>query len=258
MRKPSILIVLFTLAALGQQAQAPVELTSEPSHHLVVDNKMVRAFAVSIDPGKSTLMHRHGHDYLSVSVGDAQIMNAKEGAQPAPVTFKDGDVRFAPSGIVHAVTNTGTTQFRNATIELLNPTTNQKPCTESCSVPVACDSADKAKCATVTKVFTSDQWTVSLVTLPAGGTWGQHSHAGGFLVVSLTDDDVAMKNQGQPDAHTKSKAGDIEWHNPVAHTVTNSGKNTAKSVLLEFNSQPAGGGSQSASTRDALRSQDRK
>ncbi|MGC2695978.1 MAG: hypothetical protein WA738_09320 [Candidatus Angelobacter sp.] len=258
MRKLPILIVVLALAAVSQQPQPPVELTSEPSHHQVLDNAFVRVFAVTIDPGKSTLMHRHGHDYLTVSIGDAQIMNAKEGAQPAPVTFKDGDVRFAPSGVVHAVTNTGSTQFRNATIELLGPTTNQKACAEACSVSVPCDSADKAACVTVNKVFTADQWTATLVTLPPGAKYAQHAHPGNFLVVSLTDGDVTMKSQGQPDVPTHPKTGAVTWNNPVVHTVTNTGKTTAKTVVLEFKGQPSGGGSQSASARDALKSQDHK
>ncbi len=100
MRKLSVVSLFFILAltAWTQQAQAPVEITAEPHHHLVVENKFVRAFAFSVDPGQSTLMHRHGHDYISIFVGDTQTMNAKEGAQPAPATFKDGDVKFAACG----------------------------------------------------------------------------------------------------------------------------------------------------------------
>src|SRR3954447_1275856 len=105
------LFAILALTAWTQQAQAPVEIISEPSHHLVLENMFVRVFAVSVDPGKSTLMHRHGHDYLSVALGDSQIMNTKEGAQPVPVAFKDGDVRFSAAGLVHAVSDSGSTPF---------------------------------------------------------------------------------------------------------------------------------------------------
>lgn len=250
MRKLSIVtlfsvLALTALTAWTQQAQAPVEITSEPSHHLVFENMFVRVFAVSVDPGKSTLMHRHGRDYLGVTLGDSQITNTKQGAQPAQVTLKDGDTRFTPAGLVHAITNTASAPFHNRTIELLQPTTNQKACTESCEIPVPCDSADKTKCVTVTKLITADQWSVTQITLPPGAKYPQHTHLANFLSIPLTDADVTMKNQDQPEATRHSKTGEIAWNNPVVHTVTNSGKTTAKTIVLEFRGRPAGEGSES-------------
>jgi len=256
MRKFSILILFFVLPLLSQQAQAPVEITSEPSHHLAIANLFVRVFQVWVEPGKSSLVHRHTHDYLSVSVGDAQIINAKEGAQPVPASFKDGDVRFTKAPLVHAVTNAGSTPFRNATIELLGPTTNQKPCTESCSIPVPCDSADKAACASVVKVMAADQWSVTQITLPPGAKYAQHTHLANFLVVPLTDADLTMQDQDQPAVVRHSKAGVVTWNNPVVHTITNTGKTTAKSVVLEFRGRPAGEGSESMGGKDAPKPHD--
>lgn len=234
MRKLSIatLFVILALTAWTQQAQAPVELTAEPHHHLVVENKNVRAFAFSVDPGQSTLVHRHGHDYVSVFIGDGQFLNAKEGAQPVPVSFKDGDVKFTPP-LVHAVTDTGSGPARNATIELLQPTTNQKACTESCSVPVPCDAADKSACVTVVKAYTSDQWTVTIITQPAGSKYAEHSHAGGFLTVALTDSDLTVNVKGKSTVN-HSTTGDMKWHEPETHSVTNTGKTTTKVAVLEF------------------------
>jgi quercetin dioxygenase-like cupin family protein len=250
------LCFILALTAWTQQAQAPVEITSEPHHHLVLDNMFVRVFAVSLDPGTTSLMHRHGHDYLSVSIGDAQIMNTKEGAQPVAVSFKDGDVRFTAAGLVHAVANAGSGPFRNRTIELLAPTTNQKACTEACAIPVPCESADKATCASVVKLFTSDQWSVTMVTLPPGAKYAQHTHLANFLTVPLTEADVTMKNQDQPETVVHSKVGELIWNNPVVHVVTNSGKTTAKTVVLEFRGRPAGEGSESLGPKDAPKPHD--
>jgi hypothetical protein len=36
-------------------------------------------------------------------------------------------------------------------------------------------------------------------------------------------------------AVSHSKTGDIIWHEPVTHSVTNTGKNTTKVAVLEFN-----------------------
>lgn len=235
MRKLSVATLFFILAltAWTQQAQAPVEITSEPHHHMVVENNFVRAFAFSVDPGKSTLMHKHDHDYVSVFIGDSSGTNQKEGGQPAPVSFKDGDVKFAAAGVVHLVADTGTTPIRNATIELLKPTTNAKACTESCAVEIPCDSADKTKCVSVVKAFGSDQWQVTIVTIPAGSTYPEHTHAGGVLTVALTDSSVIMRSKSRArDIH--SKVGDIQWHEPETHVVINNGKTPAKIAVLEF------------------------
>ncbi|HKD81955.1 MAG TPA: hypothetical protein VKH81_19835 [Candidatus Angelobacter sp.] len=256
MRKLSTLLLLFVLPLLAQQAQAPVEITSEPHHHLVLDNLFVRVFAFSIAPGESTLMHHHGHDYLSVFIGDSQGMNIKDGAQPAPVAFKDGDTRFAAAGLNHIVTNTGKTPLRNLTIELLGPTTNQKTCTESCAIAIPCDSADKAACVSVTKLITADQWSTTLVTLPPGAKYARHTHLANFLVVPLTDSEVTMQNQDQPATPVHEKTGEVAWNNPVVHTITNTGKNTVRTVVLEFRGRPSGEGSESAGPKEAPKPHD--
>ena len=239
------LFAVLALTAWTQQAQAPVEITAEPSHHLVFENMFVRAFAVSVDPGQATLMHHHGHDYLGITLGDSQITNTKQGAQPAQVSIKDGDVKFTPAGLVHAITNNASAPFHNRTIELLQPTTNQKACTESCEIPVPCDSADKSKCVTVTKLITADQWSVTQITLPPGAKYPQHTHLANFLTLPLSDADITRKNQDQPEASAHSKTGELTWNNPVVHTVTNSGTTTAKTIVLEFRGRPAGVGSES-------------
>ena len=51
-------LVFLATAALAQQQQQPVEITSEPSHHLVFQNEYVRVFDVTVAPKASTLVHR--------------------------------------------------------------------------------------------------------------------------------------------------------------------------------------------------------
>jgi quercetin dioxygenase-like cupin family protein len=231
------LLFILALTAWTQQAQAPVEVTAEPHHHKVIDNMFVRVYAVEVEPGQSSLMHRHGHDYLSVSIGDAQISNTREGAQPVTVNFKDGDVRFTAAPLVHAVGNTGDKPFRNRTIEIMQPTTNQKACTESCAVPAPCDAADKTTCPSVVKLFTADQWSVTLVTLPPGAKYPQHTHPGNYLNVPLADADVTVTKQDQAETIVHFKAGEVTWNNPAVHAATNNGKTTSRVVMLEFKPQ---------------------
>ncbi len=241
--------LLLLSPAFPQQAQAPVEITAEPHHHLVLENLFVRAFAVSVEPKTSTLMHRHGHDYISVALGDSEIQNTKEGGQPATVKFKDGDVRYSPAGLVHAVADPADQPFRNITIELLQPTTNQKVCTESCSIPVHCEGGEKS-CASVTKVMTADQWSITQITIPAGGSYPRHTHLANFLLIPLTDLNLKARNQDRPETTVTGKPGAVLWNNPVVHSVTNPGAQPARLVVLEFRGRPAGEGSESMGPQD--------
>lgn len=239
MRRTILAALLLLTLSLWAQQTSPVDITAEPHHHKVVDNAFIRAYAVQVDPKASSLMHRHSHDYLSISLGDAEILNAKEGAQPVTAKFKDGDVRFTAAPLVHVVTDTLDTPFRNITVELMQPTTNQKACTESCSIAVPCDAADKTQCVTVDKVMGSDQWTVTRITLPAGARYPQHAHAGHFLVIPLTDADLKVKNQNGSEAEDHPKTGQVRWNDPLTHAITNAGSTPAKVVVLEFNGSPS-------------------
>lgn len=240
----AVACLLLTSSAWAQQ-KASVEITSEPNHHRLLDNMFVRVYAVTVNPKASTLMHHRGHDYLTVALGNSEIQNIKEGSQPATVRFKDGDVRFATAGLVHAIANKGDTAFRNVTIELLQPTTNQKACTESCAIPVPCGSTDKARCPSVTKIMTSDQWSVTEVVMPPGSTYPRHTHLANFVVVPLTDADVKMRDQDGPETEAHHKAGEVRWNNPIVHTVVNAGSQPTKVVVLEFRGRPSGEGSES-------------
>lgn len=240
-------LMLFAVSAWPQQP-APVEITSESSHQMVLENMYVRAFAVTVNPKASTLMHRHGHDYIAVALGDSEIQNVREGAQPVTVKFKDGDVRYTPAGLVHAVGNGSDQPFRNITIELLQPTTNQKACTESCAIPVTCEK--NVPCASVTKVMTADQWSVTQITIPAGGSYPQHTHLANFLVVPLTDGDMKVRVQDAAETMSHEETGKVAWHNPVIHTMTNTGSKPVRAVVLEFRGRPAGEGSESMGPQD--------
>ncbi len=241
---------LFLSLSAGAQQKDPVEITSEPSHHLVMENMFVRVFAVTVNPKASTLMHRHSKDYISVALGESEIQNTKQGAQPVVVKFKDGQVGYAAAGLVHAVSDNGEGTFRNLTIELMQPTTNQKACTEACDVPIPCASADKAQCVTETKVMGSDQWSVTQLVVPPGAVYPQHTHLANFLVIPLTDGDAKVRVQDGPETSAHFEAGKPTWNNPVVHTLTNTGSKPVRTVVLEFRGRPAGEGSESMGNPD--------
>lgn len=225
---------LFVATCISSFAQEAVEITNEPSHHQVLENESVRVFDVTVRPGAPTKVHRHTHDYLAVAIGDSEIINAKQGAEPATVVFKDGDTRFAAAGLVHAVSTKGDSAFHNITIELLGATTGQHACTTSCSVPLPCDATDKSTCPSADILVSSDQWTATRITMPAGAIAPMHTHASGFLVVPITEVNFKEKAQDGKVTEVHLKPGQVSWSKPITHEATNAGSQTAKLILLEF------------------------
>src|SRR5579859_2153723 len=122
-------LVLLATATLAQQQQT-VEITSEPSHHQVLQNEYVRVFDVTVAPKASTLVHRHNSDYLFVTLGDSDVVSVRPGEKPVALKLKDGEVRYTPGNFAHAAINESERPFHNITIELLKPTTHYRKCEE--------------------------------------------------------------------------------------------------------------------------------
>jgi hypothetical protein len=227
---------VFLLLAFMVVAQQPgeVEITAEPSHHQVFANSYVRVFDVSAPPKASTLVHWHRYDYAFVTLGDADLINARVGQKPGPLVLKDGEVRFTPGGFAHAITNRSDSVFRNITIELLQSASNVNPCTTACSIPIPCASANKSACPTEEQLITSDQWTLNRVTLPPSATLEKHAHRTPHLAVAVSDLNLIQKFEDGSTKEIHGKPGALNWVNPVVHTVVNSAPVEAKFVTLEF------------------------
>ena len=115
------LIVVFSLRA---QAPEPAKLPGEPHHHLKIDNEYVRAYYVEVPPHEETQLHQHDHDYIYVSLGPADVINAVLNKPEVHVVLKDGETHFTRGGFAHVARNLSDAPFRNVTIELLKPQDN--------------------------------------------------------------------------------------------------------------------------------------
>ena len=111
---------LLTLPLLAALAVAPeVEITSEPSHHLVLENEHVRVFQVEIAPNTASLLHRHRHDYLFVALGDSHVSNEVVAKAPVDLKLANGETRFTAGNFTHVARNLSDQPFRNVTIDLI-------------------------------------------------------------------------------------------------------------------------------------------
>jgi quercetin dioxygenase-like cupin family protein len=224
-------ILLLSVAALFGQGTSEVEITSEPHHHLVLENPYARAFYVEAPPGKATLMHRHRHDYIFVTLGDSHVSNEVEGWKPIDLTIKDGETRFAPGDFAHIARNLAKTPFRNVTIELMQDAESRKN-------PYKWDE-DRAlhvfNKGTQDVMFAKDGVRVSEFELQPGGMVPSHRHNGPVLMVAVNNLELHNDLQGQKPAMVDLKSGEVKWFNAgFTHSLMNPGKSAAKFVTLEF------------------------
>src|SRR5271165_938866 len=239
------LLPLFLLLALsgaavfsqdaGKVAPAPVEVAAEPSHHLKIENEYVRAYFVEIAPGQSTLMHHHGTDYVAVAIGASEVDSVSPDGTTKHIVFQDGQVNYAPAGVVHAVANKGPATFRNATIELLQ-NQGHLVCVKNCeSDPRAKDwpaLPDFAKA-----IGYGDSFRIIAVTIKPQQTisiTGSSPH----LVVPLTDAHMQLVNPGKPPQDVTRHAGEILFHQPHPPNTTTTNTGTEDIRLIEIYFKP--------------------
>jgi quercetin dioxygenase-like cupin family protein len=232
MRKSRAAGLLFLATAALAQHQQSVEITSEPTHHLVFQNEYVRVFNVTVAPRATTLVHRHNYDYLFVTLGDSDVVSVRPGEKPVALKLKDGEVRFTPGNFAHAAVNQSDRPFHNITIELLKPSSNVKTCTDSCD-----DLSDPCAgiCTQRRKLISSDQWSVWLITVPPTAHAEKYLHAVPQLIVPVSNLGFGAKD-GSNDTPIIRGSGQIDWltGSPM-HALINNTKTSASFIALEFN-----------------------
>lgn len=237
--KSVLVSLLLTLAAIpvfaqeGKKSAPPseVEITAEPNHRLVFQNSYVRVFQVEVAPHTATLMHRHRHDYLFVTLGPSEISNEVQGKAAVTLKLQEGETRFTQGNFAHIARNLAATPFRNVTIELLRDQESdraQQKWDEDRGVHVLHGGTQEI-------LFVKDGVRVSETELQTAGVLPKHHHGRPELIVAVTD--LLFRNDviGQAASNIEMKSGDVKWEEAgVTHTVTNVGKEAAKFVTLEF------------------------
>jgi quercetin dioxygenase-like cupin family protein len=236
MTRRALFLLIATL--LAAQATIPeVEVAAEPHHHLTFENKSVRVFNVEVPPHADTLMHWHRYDYIYVTLGATEVINAVKDKPPVTVKLQDGETRFSAAPFAHIARNLTDQPFRNVTIEILE----DQALRNSTAKWDEDRALDVLQGGTKQILFIKDGIRVTEFELPPGGVVPMHHHAGPHLLVAVTDLDIRSDVQsddkkgphGPMPAHFKS--GDSKWlPGAYSHTITNTGTKPAKFVTLEF------------------------
>jgi quercetin dioxygenase-like cupin family protein len=224
--------VLILTTAFAQTPPASVEITAEPHHHFVLENEFVRVFNLEVAPHESTLVHRHGHDYIYVVLGPSEVENTVQSKPPVQLKFADCDTRFLDGGFAHAARNLANTTLRNVTIELLQDQKAHKTPPPKWDEERGLNILEKG---TQDILFVKDGVRVSEIELQPGGMIPSHRHKGPHLLVAVTDLEVRSDVEGQGPMPGHFKSGEVKWlPGGYTHTLTNVGQHPAKFVTLEF------------------------
>jgi hypothetical protein len=219
---PILLLLSFLLVA---QTESGVEITSEPSHHKSFENEYVRVFRVWVQPHASTLLHRHRHDYVFVTLGDADISNEVEGKSPVEAKLADGETRFVSGNFAHVARNLSDQPFRNVTIELL-----QDEQMRSAVPHWTEESGEENFPGGHGKIlFVKDGVRVSSVDLEPGTQLPKEDFKGPTLLVAINQ--MQLSN-GRTHREELTPGAQLWSDGPLAKT--NVGKQPARFITLEF------------------------
>jgi hypothetical protein len=118
--KSTFLMALLALAPFSGAQSAP-DMASAPHYRQLIANDRVRVFALTLRPLERT-MARHDHNFVVIALLDSDVVMWPEGdSDILSFHFSQGDVRFYPGGHALGLRNDRTTEYRNITVEFLDP-----------------------------------------------------------------------------------------------------------------------------------------
>lgn len=210
-------------------AQKPVEITSEPGHHLVLRNQYTRVFQVELPPHAATQLHLHRSSYLFVNLGPAEIENEVQGKSPVKMKLADGQTELAQGPFAHVIKNVGDTAFRNVTIEILRPLSPGAQGT----APERGLSVDSGLI--IDTLYDTAQVRVSEFQLNPGAHVDIHRDKWPHLLVAVSDLKLRDQRPNGRGVDLNQKAGDVSWsQGGHAHSFTNLGLQQAHWIDVEF------------------------
>jgi mannose-6-phosphate isomerase-like protein (cupin superfamily) len=198
--------------ATGAGAQSPgvVDVTQEPSHHLVLSNDYVKVLDVTVAAHATTLVHRHVDDYFFITLGTADITNSRLGGLRVQMALKDGAINFAAGGFAHSVTVTGNEPLHNITVAFVHPATHVVYCDSACAKPVPCLMG--MACASVNRALESDQWTIDSVTIPPQAELAGVASAGHpVLVIGVSPVQLTRGRPSTGESLVRGGPGKFVW-----------------------------------------------
>lgn len=116
-----LLFLGLILVASLASAQTPSDIAAEPHHHLLLKNRQVRVFALTLAPREQAFV-RHTHNFLFVPLQDGELVLWSAGTSAVQhFTFRRGGAHFWMGARVAGMRNDASSPFRAVIVEFLNP-----------------------------------------------------------------------------------------------------------------------------------------
>ena len=118
MKVPLLMLLFLTPVAWAQTAP---DMALAPHYQQLLKNDQVRVFALTLKPLERT-MARHDNNFLVIALLDCDVVMWPEGQSDiVDFHFNPGDVRFYAGGHGVGLRNDRTSEYRNVTVEFLDP-----------------------------------------------------------------------------------------------------------------------------------------
>ena len=253
-------LVLVLVISLRAQAPEPMPLAhgnvpGEPHHHLKIENEYVRVYYVEVPPHDETQLHQHDHDYLFVTLGDSDVMNAVLDKPEVHLTLKDGETHFTRGGFAHVARNLADTPFRNVTVELLRPQTDPRNDCEKVALDLPAGDCNKpddfsklppdSPLLSFAKVmlrprgiFATKQIRLTEVSSSLKESYTEGDSMAGRLLVVEDGSALEVEVAGEPSKLLHG--GEVAWlDGQKKWKVTTPGKTTTRFLLVQLKNSPA-------------------
>lgn len=222
--------------ALGMAvwAQKAVELADEPDYHLLTDNDFARVFLVEIPARSATQLHRHEHDYLSISLNDSTVYAARAGEMAVMVSHNKGDVQFVFKGFAHVTRNESGQTFRCIEVELVKPSDNLATFNVAQTYPNKTMPPPTDPNASYSTILDRDTFKAQQMQLLAGNALPVSTSEHEILLIALNDLQISDERADGPQA-LELHAGEVMWL-PAgpARKLKNTARQNAQLVLVQF------------------------
>jgi quercetin dioxygenase-like cupin family protein len=211
-----------------------IDVTEDCCFHKLFSNERVRVLHLEMAPHQSTSIDRHPHDYVILSLGSNQLQASGAAGNDFRLDLQDGEVQIMKGGWPHKVANLGNAALDVLELEVARNILPERALCGLGGKECADGRFGKTNAGTFSYGTLFETPTVKLrrIELGPGGSLSEHTHSGGELIIALTKMEV-INQSAQQNSTIAVAAGGVSWvGSAFAHSLTNSGKDTAR--FLEF------------------------